>query len=78
MRSGALEKGNGHGAGAAVRADDGADEADGQGLGVLRPEVSAVVYIFLEQRIGETGIAQGVRHVEVHAAALVDEFGETC
>ena len=72
----AAEEGHGYGAGAAVGAYHRADEADRQALRVLGPEMGAVVYVLLQQRVGKARVAQSVGQGEVHAAALFDELRE--
>ena len=60
-----FEEGNRNSSGAYMGSDGGSQSADGKFLCVILPQVFAVVNVFLQQLITQTGITQTERTGEI-------------
>ena len=65
-----FEEGNRNSSGAYMGSDGGSQSADGKFLCVILPQMFAVVNVFLQQLITQTGITQTERTGEIHTVSF--------
>lgn len=65
-----FEEGNRYGTGTYMGSDGGSQSADGKFLCVILPQMFAVVNVFLQQLITQTGITQTERTGEIHTVSF--------
>ena len=65
-----FEEGNRYGTGTYMGSDGGSQSADGNFLCVILPQMFAVVNVFLQQLITQTGITQTERTGEIYTVSF--------
>ena len=65
-----FEEGNRYGTGTYMGSDGGSKSADGKFLCVILPQMFAVVNVFLQQLITQTGITQTERTGEIYTVSF--------